>query len=70
MGGAFIEQDTTLLPLSLVLKEMNLRTGIYEGSPAQLVGHSTLPPSSHRYAEAADIRNRQERVPSTKKSRL
>jgi non-ribosomal peptide synthetase-like protein len=44
MGGAFIEQDTTLLPLSLVLKEMNLRTGIYEGSPAQLVSHSTLPP--------------------------
>src|SRR4029077_6903927 len=42
MGGAFIERGTTLLPLSLVLKEMNLPTGLYEGSPAQLVGDSTL----------------------------
>jgi hypothetical protein len=35
MGGAVIEQDTTLLPLSLVLKEMNLLTGTYEGSPVE-----------------------------------
>jgi hypothetical protein len=34
MGGAVIEPNTTLLPLSLVLKEMYLPTGIYEGSPA------------------------------------
>jgi non-ribosomal peptide synthetase-like protein len=36
MGGAVIERNTTLYPLSLVLKEMNLATGTYEGSPAQL----------------------------------
>jgi hypothetical protein len=35
MGGAVIEPETTLLPLSMVLKEMNLPTGIYEGSPAE-----------------------------------
>ena len=40
MGGAVIERDTTLLPLSLVLKEMNMLTATYEGSPAELVrGH-------------------------------
>jgi hypothetical protein len=44
MGGAFIERDTTLLPLSLVLKEMSMRTGTYEGSPAQPVSLSTLLP--------------------------
>ena len=37
MGGAVIERDTTLLPLSLVLKEMRLVTATYEGSPAQPV---------------------------------
>jgi hypothetical protein len=35
MGGAVIERDTTVLPLSLILKEMILPTDIYEGSPAQ-----------------------------------
>ena len=35
MGGAIIERETTLLPLSLVLKEMNLLTAMYEGSPAE-----------------------------------
>jgi len=35
MGGALIESNTTLYPLSLVLKEMRLATGTYEGSPAQ-----------------------------------
>ena len=39
-----IERDTTLLPLSLVLKEMNMLTGTYEGSPAQPVSRSTLLP--------------------------
>ena len=41
MGGAVIERDTTILPLSLVLKEMNLLTGTYEGSPAEPVGDKT-----------------------------
>ena len=35
MGGAGIGRDTTLLPLSLVLKEMHLPTAIYEGSPVE-----------------------------------
>jgi hypothetical protein len=34
MGGVIIEPETTLLPLSLVLKEMHLPTATYEGSPA------------------------------------
>jgi hypothetical protein len=37
MGGAVIERNTTLLPLSLVLKEMQLLTATYEGSPVELV---------------------------------
>ena len=41
MGGAVIERDTTLLPLSMVLKEMNLLTATYEGSPAEPVSGST-----------------------------
>jgi non-ribosomal peptide synthetase-like protein len=44
MGGAVIERDTTLLPLSLVLKEMEMLTATYEGSPAELVRDSTLLP--------------------------
>jgi len=35
MGGAVIEPETTLLPLSLVLKEMCLPTATYQGSPAE-----------------------------------
>jgi non-ribosomal peptide synthetase-like protein len=35
MGGAVIEPETTVLPLSLVLKEMHLPTATYEGSPVQ-----------------------------------
>ncbi|WP_072396301.1 AMP-binding protein [Hyphomicrobium sp. CS1GBMeth3] len=35
MGGAKIERDTTLLPLSLVLKEVSLSTATYEGSPVE-----------------------------------
>ena len=42
MGGAIIERDTTLLPLSLVLKEMHLLTATtYEGSPAEPVSVTT-----------------------------
>jgi non-ribosomal peptide synthetase-like protein len=40
MGGAVIERDVTLLPLSLVLKEMHLITATYEGSPAEPMGDS------------------------------
>jgi len=35
MGGAIIEPETNLLPLSLVLKEMHLPTATYQGSPAE-----------------------------------
>jgi len=37
MSGAVIEPDTTLLPLSMVLKEMHLPTATYEGSPTEPV---------------------------------
>jgi len=43
MGGAVVEPDTTLLPLSLVLKEMHLPPATYEGSPAGPSGSSWLP---------------------------
>ena len=36
MGGAVIERETTLLPLSMVLKEMRLPTGVYWGSPTEM----------------------------------
>ncbi|EFK10850.1 conserved hypothetical protein [delta proteobacterium NaphS2] len=35
MGGAVMENATTLLPLCMVLKEMHLPTGTYWGSPAE-----------------------------------
>ena len=39
MGGAVIEPETTILPLSLVLKEMHLPgAATYEGSPVELAG--------------------------------
>jgi hypothetical protein len=45
MGGAVIERDTTLSPLSMVFKEMHMLTAIYEGSPAAPLGEPTpLPP--------------------------
>jgi non-ribosomal peptide synthetase-like protein len=58
MGGAVIERNTTLLPLSMVLKEMNLLTATYEGSPAEPVRDSTLLPgrsarSSRRVSSCA-----------------
>ena len=37
MGGAVIEPDSNLEPLCLVLKEMHLQAGTYEGSPADMV---------------------------------
>jgi hypothetical protein len=37
MGGAVIGRDSTLLPLSMVLKEMNISTATYGGSPAEAV---------------------------------
>jgi hypothetical protein len=37
MGGVVIERDTTLLPLSLVLKDMKLLSATYEGSPVEPV---------------------------------
>jgi hypothetical protein len=37
MGGAVIEPETTLLPLSMVLKEMYLPTAAYWGSPTEPV---------------------------------
>ena len=43
MGGAVIEPETTLLPLSLVLKEMHLPTATYEGSPVEPLLGSHLP---------------------------
>lgn len=45
MGGATIERDTTLLPLSMVLKEMHLPTGVYEGSPAEPVHEASALPT-------------------------
>ncbi len=47
MGGAAIEQDTTLLPLGLVLKEMSMSTATYEGSPAETV--SALTSNHHSF---------------------
>jgi hypothetical protein len=37
MGGAVIERNTTLLPLSLVLKDMKLFPATYQGSPVEPV---------------------------------
>ena len=37
MSGVVIEPDTTVLPLSLVLKEMDLHTALYHGSPVEPV---------------------------------
>ena len=39
MSGVVIEPETTLLPLSMALKEMQLPTATYEGSPAEPVDH-------------------------------
>jgi non-ribosomal peptide synthetase-like protein len=55
MGGAVIERDTTLLPLSLVLKEMNLLTAAYEGSPAEPVHSSAELNDPARVPRAARV---------------
>ena len=56
MGGSVIERDTTLLPLSLVLKEMHMVTAIYEGSPAEPV-IASLPPLSLSNEKTLNARN-------------
>ncbi|MEE9230182.1 MAG: AMP-binding protein [Acidobacteriota bacterium] len=56
MGGAVIEPETTLLPLSMVLKEMHVPTATYEGSPAEPVSeaqHSSPSSLGHDRAEDA-----------------
>jgi hypothetical protein len=56
MGGAVIERDTTLLPLSMVLKEMTMPTATYEGSPAELVSSSTLlPPIARQHGRHPEL---------------
>jgi non-ribosomal peptide synthetase-like protein len=45
MGGAVIARDTTLLPLSLVLKEMNMLAATYQGSPAEPVSDAAMVPA-------------------------
>ena len=69
MGGAVIERDTTLLPLSLVLKEMNMVTATYEGSPAEPVSGSTLIPRSLCDEEAANPSNSPEKASIDEKDR-
>jgi carbonic anhydrase/acetyltransferase-like protein (isoleucine patch superfamily) len=54
MGGSLIERDTTILPLSLVLKEMTLPTSVYEGSPAGPVSGANLRHPSLRADEAGE----------------
>ena len=43
MGGAVIGTETTLLPFSLVLKEIHLPTATYEGRPAEPVSGVQFP---------------------------
>ena len=69
MGGAVIERDTTLLPLSLVLKEMNMITATYEGSPAEPVSGSTLLPRSLCDEEAVSLSNSPEKAAIDEKDR-
>jgi hypothetical protein len=69
MGGAVIERDTTLLPLSLVLKEMNMITATYEGSPAEPVSGSTLLPRSLCDEEAVSLSNSPEKASIDEKDR-
>ena len=41
MSGVVMERDTTVLPLSLVLKEMDLSSASYQGSPVEPVARLT-----------------------------
>ena len=69
MGGAVIERDTTLLPLALVLKEMNMITATYEGSPAQPVTGSSLLPRSLCDQEAVNLPSSPEKAAIDEKDR-
>ena len=52
---AVIEKNTTLLPLSLVLKEVNLLPGTYEGSPAEPVETPLLPPPAAQFPAVKEL---------------
>ena len=55
MGGAVIKRETTLLPLSMVLKEMHMETATYEGSPAEpLSGTSHATPIILKQQQSGD----------------
>ena len=54
MSGVVIEPDTTVLPLSLVLKEMDLHTAIYHGSPVEPVLAAVTDPGA---AGEANVRS-------------
>jgi hypothetical protein len=56
MSGVVIERDTTILPLSLVLKEMHMVTETYEGSPAEPF-IASLPPASLSSEETLNARS-------------
>jgi len=63
MGGAIIEPGTTLLPLSMTLKEMHLSTATYEGSPVEAVGDGGHPAaSSAGHARAEHIPDESQRT--------
>jgi hypothetical protein len=55
MGGAVIDRNTTLLPLSMVLKEMHIPTGVYEGSPAEPAPGASEPRPQIRMDTAATV---------------
>ena len=65
MGGAVIENNSTLMPLSMTLKEMNLLTATYEGSPVEMVRAAPQMTSEKRVAV-----NLPEKVPLVKASGL
>jgi acetyltransferase-like isoleucine patch superfamily enzyme len=46
MGGTSVCPETTIMPLSLVLKEMQLPSGIYAGSPVEPLDTRSLLPQS------------------------
>jgi hypothetical protein len=53
MGGASFEDGTTIMPLSLVLKETNMPAGTYDGSPAEPVPEETSVSSAGRAADGS-----------------
>jgi non-ribosomal peptide synthetase-like protein len=55
MAGAKIEAGATLLPLSLVLKEMRLPAGVNHGSPAELVDRIDQSSTQPRLAHAKTL---------------